>query len=78
MSELWKRNLRSVEVTRRKFVRKLVKSCSVIFVGIGALIRSLSARKPKRRTFLRAFRVAEYPGPVKALGHIDTHSKWSG
>jgi hypothetical protein len=65
-------------MTRRRFIRKLMKSGAVVFSGVYAFARTRSARKAKPRRFSRAFRVARYPGPLKPLGNIDVQSKWSG
>ncbi|OHB75939.1 MAG: hypothetical protein A2Z25_17325 [Planctomycetes bacterium RBG_16_55_9] len=67
-----------MEVTRRKFIRKLVRSCLVVPAGVYVFARTKPARKSKLRKFVRAFRATGYPGPVKPLGNIDVQSKWSG
>ncbi len=60
-------------MTRRKFIRKLIKTGSVIIVGISWLAKNTTPRK-----FIRAFRVKKYPGHLKPLGDIYEQSKWSG
>ncbi|MBN2316724.1 MAG: hypothetical protein JXM79_22545 [Sedimentisphaerales bacterium] len=65
-------------MTRRIFVRRFVKSCAFVLAGVFGLIRSGSARKPKKRKFTWAFRLHRYPGPVKPLRDINEQSKWSG
>jgi hypothetical protein len=60
-------------MTRRKFIRKLIKAGSAIVVGISWLAKNTSPRK-----FVRAFRVEKYPGPLKPLQDISKQGKWSG
>jgi hypothetical protein len=60
-------------MTRRKFIRKLIKASSVIVVGISWLAKNATPRK-----FVRAFRVKKYPGSLKPLRDISEQSKWSG
>jgi hypothetical protein len=62
-----------MEMTRRKFIRKLIGAGSVIFVGASWLINETSPRK-----FLRAVRLKKYPGTIKPIGDISKQSKWSG
>ena len=64
-----------MEMTRRKFVRRLIKACSVIATGL-----FVSGRKggAKPRKLVRAFRVKGYPGPVKPMQNILKQGKWSG
>ncbi len=60
-------------MTRRKFIRKLIKAGSAIAVGVLWLAKKTSPRK-----FVRAFRVEKYPGSLKPLRDISKQSKWSG
>ncbi len=60
-------------MTRRKFIRKLIKTGSAIVVGASWLISRASPRK-----FIWAARVKKYPGPLKPLGDISKQGKWSG
>ncbi len=60
-------------MTRRKFIRKLIKAGSPIVVGVLWLTKKTSPRK-----FVRAFRVKKYPGPLKPLQDISKQGKWSG
>ena len=65
-------------MTRRKFVHRLIKACSVIAAGVFVLGRKGSSREAKRHKFVRAFRVKGYPGPVKPMQNILKQGKWSG
>ncbi len=60
-------------MTRRKFIRKLIKASSVIVVGISWLAKNTTPRK-----FVRAFRVKQYPGSLKPLQDISKQGKWRG
>jgi hypothetical protein len=60
-------------MTRRKFIRKLIKTGLSIAVGSSWLISKVSPRK-----FIRAVRVKKYPGRLKPLSDIPRQSKWSG
>ncbi len=60
-------------MTRRKFIRKLMKAGSVIAVSASWLISRASPRK-----FIWAVRVKKYPGSLKPLRDISEQSKWSG
>jgi hypothetical protein len=62
-----------MEMTRRKFIHKLVKASSAIAVGASWLISKATPRK-----FIWAARVKKYPGPLKPLGDISKQGKWSG
>jgi hypothetical protein len=62
-------------MTRRKFIRRLIKTCTVIAAGALALGRK-GAVKPLK--FVRAFHVKGYPGPVKPMQKILKQGKWSG
>ncbi len=60
-------------MTRRKFIRKLINSMSVILVGTWSL-----AKKAAPRKFVRAMKVKKYPGSLGSLHDICKQSKWSG
>ena len=62
-------------MTRRKFVRRLIKACTVIAVGLFVSGRKGVAKPLK---FIRAFRVKGYPGPVKPMQNILKQGKWNG
>jgi len=67
-------------MTRRKFIRKLIKTGSAIAVGVSWLINK-AAPLPQgilRRKFIWAVRVKKYPGPLKPLRDISKQGKWSG
>jgi len=60
-------------MTRRKFIRKLIKAGSVIVVGTSCL-----AKKAVPRKFVRAIPFKKYPGSLRPLQDISEPSKWSG
>jgi len=60
-------------MTRRKFIRRLIKAGSAIVVGFSWLASKASPRK-----FIWAVRAKKYPGIVKPLRDISKQSKWSG
>ena len=60
-------------MTRRKFIRNVVKAVTAIVVGTWWLARKASPRK-----FVRAFKLNKYPGSLKPLQNIHKQSKWSG
>lgn len=60
-------------MTRRKFIRRLIKAGSAIVVGASWLISRASPRK-----FIWAVLVKKYPGPLKPLRDISKQGKWSG
>ncbi len=60
-------------MTRRKFIRKLIKAGLAIVVGAGWL-----AGKAAPRKFVRAVRLKKYPGSLKPLRNIVKQGKWSG
>ncbi|MHC4456711.1 MAG: hypothetical protein ACYS0I_06390 [Planctomycetota bacterium] len=60
-------------MTRRKFIQKLLKGCSIIFVGAWGL-----AKKASPRRFMRAVRLKNYPGSLRPLQDITKQGKWSG
>ena len=65
-------------MTRRKFVHRLIKACTVIAAGVFTLGRKGDSQEAKRRKFVRAFRINGYPGPVKPMQKILKQGKWSG
>ncbi len=65
-------------MTRRRFVRKLIETWSIVAVGALALARETSAQKAKLRKFVRAHPVSRYPGPIRPLQDIFKQGKWSG
>jgi hypothetical protein len=62
-----------MEMTRRKFIQKLIKTGSAIIVGTWWL-----AKKAVPRKFVWAVKLKKYPGSLKPLHDIDKQSKWSG
>jgi hypothetical protein len=66
-------NIRGLEMTRRKFIQKLIKGGSAIIVGVCWL-----AKKATPRKFTQAIRVKKYPGFLKPLQDFLKQSKWSG
>jgi hypothetical protein len=62
-----------MEMTRRKFIRKLIITGSAIVAGASWFINKAAPRK-----FIRAVRFKKYPGSVKPMGDISKPSKWSG
>jgi len=70
---LRKRNLWSLEMTRRKFINKLIKKGSMIIAGISWLAKNANPHK-----FVRAMRTKKYPGRLKPLRDISKQGKWSG
>lgn len=73
MPGLWKRDLWGLEMTRRKFMEKLIKAGSAVVVGICWMAKKASPRK-----FVWANRVKKYPGSLKPLKDISGPGKWSG
>ena len=64
-------------MTRRKFLD------SILRVGSAAVVLGLSgmrwlAKKTLPKRFMRAVRMAKYPGSIVTLDKIDEQSKWSG
>jgi len=59
-------------MTRRKFIRKLIKAGSAVIVGAW-----FAAKKVPRR-FVRAVRGQKYPGSLRPLKNISKQGKWSG
>jgi len=67
-------------MTRRKFIRKLIKAGLAIVVGAGWLVGK-AAPPPSgvlRSKFVRAVRLKKYPGSLKPLRNIVKQGKWSG
>jgi hypothetical protein len=62
-----------MEMTRRKFIGKLIKAGSAIVVGVCWLAERASPRK-----FVRAVRLRKYPGSLGRLRNIDKEGEWSG
>jgi hypothetical protein len=60
-------------MTRRKFIRKLIKVASAIVVGACWV-----AEKAAPRKFVRAVGLKKYPGSLRPLCDIHKQSKWSG
>jgi DNA topoisomerase VI subunit A len=58
-------------MTRRKFIKVLAKTGTVIVVGVSWPARAT-------RKFVRAIRLKDYPGSVKPLGDVSKQGKWSG
>jgi len=62
-----------MEMTRRKFIRKLITAGSAIAVSASWLVSKATPRR-----FLWAVREKKYPGSLKPLGDISKQGKWSG
>jgi hypothetical protein len=64
-----------MEMTRRKFIGKLIETGSLALVGIWAF-----AKKCTPRRFVRAAKLEKYPGLLKPLdlNEVVKRSKWSG
>jgi len=60
-------------MTRRKFIKKIIKASSLIIASTSWLANKASPRK-----FVRAFRVKKYPGSLRPLRDVSKQSKWSG
>lgn len=60
-------------MTRRKFIKKLLKVGSAIFVGTSWVVRKAVPRK-----VVRAARLEKYPGSIKSLRDICKQNNWSG
>jgi len=60
-------------MTRRRFIRELIATCSAVFTGIWWLAEKTSPRK-----FVRAARLRKYPGRLMSLKGINSQGKWSG
>ncbi len=73
MFRLRQRNIRGLEMTRRKFVQRLLKTGSAIVLGVVWL-----GKKAAPRRFVWAARLKKYPGPLRPLGDVNKQGKWSG
>lgn len=62
-----------MEMTRRKFVRKLTAAGLAIFAGASWCLNKASPPK-----FIRAVKFRNYPGPVRPFEDITRQGKWSG
>jgi len=60
-------------MTRRKFVKKVIKAGSAIILGAWWL-----AKKAAPRKFVWAVKTKKYPGSLKPLQDVSKQSKWSG
>ncbi len=60
-------------MTRRKFIRKVLETCSITFGYICWFGQKISPRK-----FVKAVPGKKYPGRVEHLGSFVKQSKWSG
>jgi hypothetical protein len=60
-------------MTRRKFVKKVIKAGSAIILGAWWL-----AKKAAPRKFVWAVKTKKYPGSLRSLQDICKQSKWSG
>ncbi len=64
-----------MEMTRRKFIGKLIEAGSLALVSIWGLAKKYA---PKR--FIRAAKLGKYPGTLKPLdwNEVTRQGKWSG
>jgi len=62
-----------MEMTRRKFIQKILCAGSAVIVGLWWLAKKASPRK-----FVWACRLKKYPGSVRTLPNNYNQSKWSG
>ncbi len=60
-------------MTRRKFIRRLIKTAGAVITGTWCL-----AKKAAPCKFVWAVRIKKYPGSLKPLRNINKQSKWSG
>ncbi len=60
-------------MTRRKFIRKLIKTGAAVITGAWCL-----AKKTVPRKFIRAVKLNKYPGSLVSLRDINKENKWSG
>jgi hypothetical protein len=60
-------------MTRRKFIQKLLKASSAIFIGTSWIVKKAVPRK-----FVQAVRLEKYPGSLKSLQDICKQNNWSG
>jgi hypothetical protein len=71
--EMWKPDRRSMEMTRRKLMHKLLGAGVMLLVGMA---RRANKAMPRRNTW--AAKYLKYPGGFRAPNDIFTQSKWSG
>ena len=62
-----------MEMTRRKFILKLMGAGSSIVAGASWFINKTAPRK-----FIRAVKFKKYPGLIKPMGDVSKQGKWSG
>ncbi len=62
-----------MEMTRRTFFAKLIKTTAAIIAGTWLVVKKASPRK-----FATALKSNKYPGRLKKLPNIEKVSKWSG
>lgn len=60
-------------MTRRKFIRRLLKVGLAILVGTSWLIKKAVPRK-----FVWAIQLEKYPGHLRPLRDISKENNWSG
>jgi hypothetical protein len=60
-------------MTRRKFIRKVMK----MVLGIAAGVRFLAGNVTPHK-FVRALKPSKFPGSIKPLQEIKSQGKWSG
>jgi hypothetical protein len=60
-------------MTRRKFIKQVLKAGAAIIVGVSWLTEKASPRR-----FIRAVRLGKYPGSLKPLQDVDKQGKWNG
>lgn len=77
MSRLRQKDIRGLEMTRRKFLDGALRVGSAAVVLGFSGVRWLAERTlPKR--FLRAVRMDKYPGLIEKSDDINEQGKWSG
>jgi hypothetical protein len=81
LPRLREKDLRGVEMNRRKFLRRILAAGTAGFGGCIVLKKGFfsvgrSGIKPKR--FIWAKPMAKYPGRLKTAENIDIKSRWSG
>jgi hypothetical protein len=62
-----------MEMTRRRFIKELLKAVSGVFAGVWFYTKKAL---PRRFTFAR--RLEKYPGPIKPLARIEQGGKLGG
>jgi len=62
-----------MEMTRRTFFAKLMKTTAAIIAGSWLVVKKASPRK-----FITALKSSRYPGRIKKISNIEKVSKWSG